>query len=615
MVSSVELRRSSLGEDGIIEITGTVSIQYSTNPPESLNPQDNPTRWRLGQTVTINIANSSSFLVAHPLGTLFILEQPERPAPGQGIQIEVGGRLSYWNYEQLDGDESGVSLGTLENCATVATRLLEAAAIPSGNIALGTWAYSLNYPVGKKGGGFTAQAGELAYSNSTIDGIRYLYQSASGNVVSGLTGTDLGTALVTVNVGSDDGRYEPIRAGQAPSETVKAAGVGNIVTARTTTIETTESTGDRSDYETGSASCPGNGVIQRATVRQSFNVPVDGSSDITFTTKSTLSAPRSAVYLDSEWSGGRSPCGLVQWKRVTNVRTFEQVGGVGGKLIREKETTEQRAFSLSRDRSNTLAWRDAKIVTTDYSYDNTDLIVERLTTEEVAEATVDDLTTDPFRVQVGRINKNVWAETGREEFKLTETEEVARIINDSSAEEFGANPWARQATVTTRTSASGNTQPPRTEYWNSAVAQREVHYEGTASYVQPGGASGRAIETFFTVPYGFSDDQCQAISLLQSKLQIGRYWAYVIELPITDALLAAPPLFRVDVVEANGDTRHFLADGDVWSHTLTKASVVCTGIWIGTTPSGGSFIPADSEAVTAQGVTVTAQGEDVYARA
>lgn len=615
MVSSVELRRSSLNEDGIIEIVGAISIQHSTSPPESLNPQDNPTRWRLGQTVVVNILNSSSLLVAHPLGTLFILEQPERPAPGQGIQIEVGGRLSYWNYEQLDGDKSGVSLGVLENCATVATRLLEAASIPSGNISLGTWAYSLNYPIGKKGGGFAAQAGELAYSNSTIDGIRYLYQNGSGDVVSGLTGTGIGTALITVSLGVDDARYEPIRAGQAPSEAVKAAGVGNIVTARSTTIETTESTGDLSDYETGNASCPGNGVIQRTTVRQSFNVPGSGSGDITFTTKSTLSAPRSAVYLDSEWSGGQSPCGLIQWKRIKNVRTFEQVNGVGGKLIREKETTEQRAFSLSRDRGNTLAWRDARIVTTDYSYDDTDLITQRLTTEEVAEATVDDLTSDPFRMQVARINKDVWAETGREEFKLTETEEVARIINDSSAEEFGANPWVRQVTVATKTSASGDTQPPRTEYWDSAVAQREVHYEGVASYTQPGGASGRTIETFFTVPYGFSDDQCQAIALLESKLQVGRYWAYVIELPITDALLTAPPLFRVDVIEGNGDTRHFLADGDVWSHTLTKASVVCTGIWIGTTPSGGSFIPADSEVITAQGANVTAQGAIVYGRA
>jgi hypothetical protein len=106
---------------------------------------------------------------------------------------------------------------------------------------------------------------------------------------------------------------------------------------------------------------------------------------------------------------------------------------------------------------------------------------------------------------------------------------------------------------------------------------------------------------------------------LHLKLIAGRHRAAIVELPVTDALLTAPPLFPFNVVEPSGRILHYRADSVTWEHTVDTCKVAVSGILVGTTPAPTVGNPnPDAEPITgtivvANAVPVEASGIQVFA--
>jgi hypothetical protein len=608
----LRLNDSPVDERGLILVSAQLDIQSDAENPESLSPRDNPTRWARGVPVLIQVRNAADDDWITPRwGNLYLLEEPDIPLPGQGITLQLGCLLSLRNRYEDDGDRSGVTLGTSQNCAAVASTLLQAQDIDSSDISLSGWPYSIAFPIGKtSGGSFVNQAGELAYSND----YRYLYTNASGVIVAGTLGFSISDSpTATVTLGTNDIEYSPERVEDPPSATTKAVGRGKAVESGTTTLPPTEVTGSKSDYSTSTVTCAGTGVIYRSTPSITITIPGDGSSDITYSTTTTNEAPRSAVFLDSEWSGGL-PCSLISYECITETRYFEQVGGVGGKLKQIIKDVEKRRFTIDADdRTNALNWETVEREIRSYTYTVSDVIQKITDTTSKAEFTFEPDSNTPYNLRGLRQDITEWTQQGDSTWRKSETSVLPKAFTNASPE--GASPYSQQVRGNTSVTSSGDNQPPKTEYWDGSQISTEQFYEGTFSANHGFLVSDKRPP--FEIPYGFSDGQMNVMAEKHMRLITGRYRADYIELEISDDLLIAPPLFQVDVVDTDGDTKHYLADGASWVLSSKGARCGVVGVLLGTTASGGT-VPDDSvpealEAVTVDGVDVTVDGVVVYA--
>lgn len=557
---------SSLDESGLLKISATLTLFQNLLSPESINSRENPTRWRPGQPVLVQIQNSGGTWVTHPVGNLILLSEPDLPQGG-AITLNLGCWLAWVDTFEFDDDQSGVTLGAAQNCAEVAARLLEANEIPPGQIDLGPWEYELAYPASKtSGGSFAGQAGELAYSNNW----RYLYQDSDGIIRSRSLSTLPGAPVVTITLGQNDALFSPLRDPQAPVELVKVAGVGYDIGQRQNgNSDVTVATGPASDV---SPVCSGTATLLRETVTENWDIPSDLGQDIVFTTTATIEELRGAVWVDVS----SSPCSLVAWKRTRETKRYPQSGADALRLKTHTVEVDQREGTLLAS-GTPLNWRTTKDTTVSYTYSTSEAISRIETLERVAEITVDKESDNPFQLRIARKEILEWEEIEPQNWKQKERFEIARIVEDSAVDKFNGNPWARRTTTRTPQSDTGSTQPPRTELWTGVATQKERHYEGTATWTHPGGSTGRTRKRLYTVPFGFSNQQCALLAGLHRDLLVGRHYGYEIELPISDALLTAGPLFQVNVVDGS-TTYRLLADSASWGHTETRASVYCTAI-------------------------------------
>jgi hypothetical protein len=172
----------------------------------------------------------------------------------------------------------------------------------------------------------------------------------------------------------------------------------------------------------------------------------------------------------------------------------------------------------------------------------------------------------------------------------------------------------------TSTSSAGDNQPPRPEIWEDGVTNEDVEFQGTATYVLPGGGSGRTRKRLEAVPYGFSQSQMEYLALTHVALIAGRHRAALVELPITTALLTAPPLFPFSVILADGSACHYRADAMSWGHSESEGRVAVTGILVGITAAptqaapSPSPVPLTSVAVVDSAVPVVDSSIPVFER-
>ena len=222
-VASYSIGRESIAKRGVLAATGTITINADTAAPESVNPLENPTRWRWGQPLALQINNDSGTLTDHPLGHLFIVGDVSYDAEAQTLSVPVGDYLAWADSREPSSDDSGITLCDTNgvDLATVATRYLEAAGIPSDNINLVTFGTEIAYPIAKGSDSYVSFAGAIAYSMGY-----QLYVDSAGVVRAKELDTAPGTADLTITLGSNEVRYLPQPDAPREPGVVKVVGKG-----------------------------------------------------------------------------------------------------------------------------------------------------------------------------------------------------------------------------------------------------------------------------------------------------------------------------------------------------------------------------------------------------
>jgi hypothetical protein len=581
-VGVLKITRTPISDSGLLLVTGDLELLPVIGAPESLDPQENPERWARGNPVRVQTRNDANTAwLDHPLGRLNLLEEPEFPRPGQGITLALGCILQKHNGFEFDDDKTGVIVGTPENSAVVAQRLLEANEIPEANIDLGTWPYPLSIPKGKEeNSNFIGQAGGLAYSNDW----RYLYQNTAGNVVDSALTLAYAAPVITITLGTNDVLYEGIKVDRTPPNRVKVAGMGTTTEEQSQPIvEIAEVTGDRSQFEVGNVSCPGSGVISRSTSRTTWFTTNSGAVMVRRTV-TKLEAPRSAKAKNP--AGISQPCSLIDWQETIEEERYDLTKD--GRLIRKNTTERQRRFTFTINVEPRLSFSTVREIEEIPVYADSEVISEIRVVEQQARAMIDPNTDDPLAMVETRNLTTKWRQRGTQTWTKIEEERLPKALSDSSPE---TDPTAIVGRATTTTSNTGQTQPPRAEFWDGAVIDNDTEFQGEAFYTPPGGLFGRVEKALYQVPYGFSQAQCEGLAQRWVQLIAGKHRAALLEFPVSDALLAAPPLFPCDVVMPDGEVRHYRVDGLSWSHSQTQASAAGTGILVAVTPAPTLEVP------------------------
>ncbi|MEL7503198.1 MAG: hypothetical protein AAFN18_12095 [Cyanobacteria bacterium J06554_6] len=530
---------SSIDDDGYITITATLTILNAIGVPESLDPRQNPSRWRPGQPVYLPVRNDADTGWIDPFyARLIVTEEPASPAD-ERLTLELGCRLFWADLFELDDEQSGVIFGQAETADVVASRLLQTSEVAAGDIALATWPYSIDYPFGKEGGGsFAAQAGELAWSNDA----RYLYQDAAGQVRDQqFVLVSSGSAIATVVVGTNEANWEPLQSPEQPAETTKAVGVGYVLSSLTNPEVTVDTVSD--DFDNYDPSAGGFGTVHRTTTTEGYS---EGDPDNTPAPIAPTKTRRvETEELEHTIYQNPSILQLVDYQTREEVKTYEAglADATKAKLLQIVETLEQNERSILPDG---IATNDRLIYrkTTTFTHGADELITGVQVIEEQAEIILDELSTTPWNLQTTRDEDLSWTDVGAGQLRKREKIRTALIVEDSDFDRNRQNPWALRTRTRTYSPSKNNT-PPATEFFDAGTTQEERHYEGTASYVHRGGSTGRNRQRLFTVPFGFSDAQMAGLAATYRDLMIGRHLGDQIELPTTDALLTAPPLPEV----------------------------------------------------------------------
>ncbi|MEO0533231.1 MAG: hypothetical protein AAF215_05125 [Cyanobacteria bacterium P01_A01_bin.123] len=565
---SASLGYTSIDESGLIKIEGQIEIQEDLTNPESIDPRTNFTRWRPGQSVRLQIQRSDASYSDHPLGYLTLLREPAPPQQNR-ITLDVGCWLAWMDVQGPDGDQSGVSVGTSTNTATIAQSLLEADDVPNASINLGSWPYSLAVPVAKDGGSYTGVAGELAYSND----FRYLYVDKAGVVRSRQLSFTPGNPTVTITLGTNDSVFRPLGNPASPAEVYRADAVGTTLSALANPITD-------QNVETGDASTLGPGKSGSYTVTTNYtdSYTYNPPTAVSRTSQVQVLAPPELVYLDPEGVSGNTQSYLV-----TEVKTYD-ASSAPHRLLNIVKTIRRPQGAFNLNASPKTSDRTLTTITTTYTYTN-DVVSKIVVEQDDLEILHDDLSANPYNTQTVRKSTQTWTPLGNGEFKSNTSNQVAAILSNAATDTTQTSLWALMVAPPSAPSPGGRGEnaPPATEYWEGPFVEEEQQYIGQATFTHPGGSSGRTRTFPITVPFGFSNAQCTTMATLHRDLAVGEYRGMEIKIPITDALIDADfPLFQVDVIDG-GTTYKFLANGVSWEHTPTESAVYCQGIWL----SGG----------------------------
>jgi hypothetical protein len=492
------------------------------------------------------------------------------------------------------------------------------------------WPYGVVNPDGKgPGGSFIQQAGEIAYSND----YRFLYQNTAGTVVAGQLSLAIASPTATITLGTNDVAYQAVKTEGSPPDQIKVAGSGAVKTRlRYPIVDVVTVEGDPSFYKYSVANTDGRQLIcvgnEFYTIGRTTTL-VDRKRNGVFTNEITTTIEEAIVCAVTKnplfpFSLQSIPCTLRPWKRTVLTKTFNR--SKFGRLEQQIEQVEQDRHSYfafdETGRGNGFASDIVSRITTTYAYRDGEIVERIERVEEQLLYLVDgstEGTLPPYPVTLlTEVKREIdtWDKVGRDTWKKSRTEKYPRKYKDNSPEGGSGAPITSS---TTTVSNSGETQPPRAELLDDEYSFEDVEYQATINYTQPGGGSGRTRKRLYALPYGFSQAQCETMAQLHLKLIAGRHRAAIVELPVTDALLTAPPLFPFNVVEPSGRILHYRADSVTWEHTVDTCKVAVSGILVGTTPAPTVGNPTpDPEPITgtivvANAVPVEASGIQVFA--
>lgn len=554
--------QESLGEQGLVKTFAKITLLEVLSAPESLDPRANPTRWREGQTVQIDVADDSGGWSTW--GYLRLLAIPSGPSEG-AITLDLGCALAWADDPQPEGDRSEVVTGIGENSAVVATRLLVASGIPEAAIDLGTWEYDLPYPLQKEGAGsYVQQAGALAFANHC----RGLYQDSAGIVRSCQWDAVPGTPVAAVAVGQDEALFIPSPDPVPPVERIIVSAVGyqpsTTPNRYSSSFTVTEPASNFSEGAIGTVGITTTEIFE-------WGAPTEDRPYYWTHAETRLRQPRAATWIGSDsvlpdttttYESRRYDADTLILYRIEtgetgNVRTL-----VDATVTASGSTLIQRTI-------------------TDLEYDaDLETLTRRTETTTVPriQITGDTGSTGRFVQETARVVDTRWTED-RPDYWVERTSERVAAKN-GSGRQGNLKPTAL---ITQRPQIKPNSRPPATERWEDPTTLAERHYKAEATWQHPGGATGRVRVRSLTLAPGFSNEQCFEVATREVALLEGRRESYLIELPLSDALLWLPPLATVEV-DDGANLWTFKLDAPAWAYAVEEARLTAVGICVGRVP-------------------------------
>lgn len=564
--------RGALEEDGILSVTGTMTIAKHPDNPSSIDPLLNAALWKRSQSVRLQVANDAGTLIDHPFGYLFILKVPILSTDGQLLTVEVGDYLALANKREVPGDNSGVTLGTAVDFSVICQNYLESAGIPTANINLGSaWGYDKAISIPKDNFNALAMAGKIAYASD----FRVLYQDSAGVVRVHQVTVTPGTPSLSFNASVIPAEWlEPEFQPATAPELVKVEAVGETVTAVTTPITDTQSSTDLEIFTSSSY------------VFSSFGEYIFGNLTITI---SNVDARREEQRREKQPESvvfGNSSSIKVVTDDTIDRYFYEDIGtGSGPYRLKAKISVSEQAAGIIDGDENAIP-ETYRIVFEGWEFDSDGVITSHnVTTYARQKEYAPD---DTFGLQ-WRIIKSFdedWQEQTTNSYKYQAVTKVAAVTQSQSFNALNdSNKWALRTTAFEGKPAreQGDNTPPAPDLWEGPYNITEQNYSGQATYTPPGGASSiTATEVIeITEGLGISDAVCASMAAKWAQIYGGKEYAMALTLPVNDALLAIDsPLFQVTYT-VDGRVRTYLVDAQAYSHTFDESICEALGILIG----------------------------------
>ncbi|MGD1941877.1 MAG: hypothetical protein ACFB0G_11250 [Leptolyngbyaceae cyanobacterium] len=569
--------KDSLGEVGAISCTATLEILGipGTNP-ESIDPENNPSRWRPGQLVRVQIEDDSGSYVPHPQGWLYMRREPVlTEAEGTGIDvlsIELGDWLAWGDSQEPADDVSAVALGTAEDTSVIAQRYLEASGIPSASIALGgPWGYSVALPQTKPQGSYVSKAAELAYAS----GYRVLYQDMAGIVRSQVvTTTAKATPDLTLDLNTQKLRFARFPDGQEPFEVIRVAGIGETVTQVATPLET--------GVGTPAYTSEAHDVTEDTIVTRGTSISADPNRTASRTTRSRVEQPGEEVF---DVGGSAIPVVTGDNTQILYYQAPPDAddGEFPYRLFRSFSYDEKAAGLIDGD-DDAIPERFRETQTL-REFDTDGRVIKLTEIQWGREKEFDPDGGIAWRQILESIQE--WIKEGDGIYAYKSSVKAARItLNQRASALTPTNKWqlinARPPEFRPAT-GRGENEPPSAEEWEGPFYTNTQDYQGEVTWVHRGGATGRSRTRTFLLPQGlaFSVAQCEAIAAMHRDLLAGRQRGRLIQLALSDALLAIDtPLPELEVLCLDGWTRTYLLDSPTWEHQSDRSFCEAIGILI-----------------------------------
>jgi hypothetical protein len=561
--------KASLGEDGLIGLEATLTLYKNHLNPESIDPENNPARWRPGQLVKVQYPNSVGTYVDHPFGHLYILSEPTYDEEAKVLPLQLGCWLTWGDSQEPADDVSAVQVGIAEDVSVICQRYLEAAGIPQASINLGgPWGYTKALPVTKPSGSYIAKAGELAYAAD----FRVLYQDKSGIVRAQQVTTALATPNITLNLHTQNLRFARLPDPQEPAEIVRVAGIGETVEQIDSNI-TSLTPGDTSDVYTeekwGIAPQVLRGTTGPSYMRRLARSRIREDAELVWesgnggSTKIVTGDSTEILYYED------LPDATGDWpkRHFWTSRYFEKARGLidgDGSEANIPERFREEYVSIQHDADGRISKITESVWEQEKAYKKGGGIQFRKTRETVQE----------------------WIKKGTDRYAYKSTEKAAKIVLDPQTATRGTNEWRL---VDSRppefklAKGRGENQPPPADEWEGPYLVESADYSAEVSWVHRGGATGRDRTRTFQLPdgLGFSNGQCGLMAARHRDLLAGRKRGKLIQLVISNALLTLDtPLPQIAVTCLDGYTRTYLLDGMAFEHQRDRHFCEAAGILI-----------------------------------
>ncbi|MGD1908152.1 MAG: hypothetical protein ACFB0C_19485 [Leptolyngbyaceae cyanobacterium] len=548
---SLNLESNGLDLSGWVRITGTLRLlAFVDDFAEDCNRRINPTRWALGNVVSVSVDFGGATGVVPLPWRLKIIELPDIPHPEQSyIDIRVGGDADLKQYRATQGNAGGVPYGTNTNRDVLMNAMLAEAGLPSLIDSI------TDYPIP-----FAPQKSDpgswvVPIGKTGLLANRLLWQQADGSFRAALLTLTGLSPIAHYTIGADEVRVLPSAGDKAPPAKVR-------VTASTYNLTTLDNTSTTVD------------IVESGQTVGSITTQYLGRGTTTQTKIVTHRRKRGDI-LPDYFPGNNSQFDAYRHTLV------ESYNAIDGTLEQTTETIEEPAGlhigELISSGYNTLIIRTR--TTTDYFYTAKKLVRQVNIKIEEPRAIVlpDSWGTNASQPTTAERITDKWNRIGDDVYDASRS-------SSNSREDRGKGSQFQQPSP----------KPPATKYQPSATTKEEVPFVGEASFSGLAGTDFADKPWEITTPGGLGTNpaQCQDVAQTWGEIRHGKAFPVTWAGPLTPEWLQSySPVLRFDAT-LNGTRTAYLIEGFTLQMDTRSQSVGGLGVEIGIVARAGSGTPS-----------------------